>query len=144
MFLKYKLKTWLKYLFLAVFGGGLYYFIELTWRGKSHWTMFVLGGIVFVYAGIQNEYTEWDTPFIKQLFHTECFTLLAEFLTGCVVNLWLKWDVWDYSNLPGNLLGQTSWQFALLFLPLCAVAIVLDDYLRYWFFGEEFPKYHLL
>lgn len=46
------------------------------------------------------------------------------------------------SNLPGNILGQTSWQFALLFLPVCAFGIILDDYLRYWFFNEDEPHYN--
>ena len=29
---------------------------------------------------------------------------ILEFLTGCIVNLWLGWGVWDYSNLPGKYL----------------------------------------
>ncbi len=28
-----------------------------------------------------------------------------EFSMGVVVNLWLHWDVWDYSSRPGNVLG---------------------------------------
>ena len=34
-----------KYLFLFDVGGLLYILIELAWRGWSHWTMFILGGI---------------------------------------------------------------------------------------------------
>lgn len=121
----------------------MYYIVELLFRGYSHWSMFILGGMCFYYAGIQNEYVSWNYPLWKQLIKVESFVLISEFITGCIVNLWLGWNVWDYSNLAGNILGQTSWQFALLFLPLCLVAIILDDYLRYWLFKEEKPYYKL-
>ena len=67
----------------------------------------------------------------------------AEFVTGCVVNLWLGWGVWDYSALPGNLLGQICPQFTLLWVGIAAVAVVLDDVIRWRFFGEERPHYRL-
>lgn len=132
-----------KYIFLFMIGGSMYYIVELLFRGYSHWSMFILGGMCFYYAGIQNEYVSWNYPLWKQLIKVESFVLISEFITGCIVNLWLGWNVWDYSNLAGNILGQTSWQFALLFLPLCLVAIILDDYLRYWLFKEEKPYYKL-
>ena len=51
-----------KYLFLADVGGVLYVLIELVWRGWSHWTMFILGGICFIYLGLINEILSWNTP----------------------------------------------------------------------------------
>ena len=84
----------------------------------------------------------WGNVSGKEQIAAEAFVLIAEFLTGCVLNLWLGLGIWDYSNLPGNILGQTSWQFALLFLPVCAFGIILDDYLRYWFFNEDEPHYN--
>ena len=137
-----RLRQIFKYIFLFVIGGGIYFCCEIMFRGYSHWTMFSLGGICFIFAGIQNEVVSWEYPFWRQLAETEIFVLISEFITGCIVNLWLGWNVWDYSNLPGNILGQTSWQFALLFLPLCAIAIFIDDYIRYWIFNEEKPRYN--
>lgn len=136
-----KLQIILKYIFLFIIGGAIYYFAEVAFRGHSHWTMYLLGGIVFFFAGQQNEVTPWEESFWKQLAKVELFTLSAEFVTGCIVNLLLGWNVWDYSNLPGNLFGQVTWQFALLFLPMCAFGIILDDYIRWIFFGEERPHY---
>lgn len=136
-------KTLIKYIILGIIGGAAYYGIEVLWRGYSHWTMFLLGSFCFVAGGAQNEVVSWDYPFWKQVLQMEILVLVAEFITGCIVNLWLGWNVWDYSSLSGNILGQTSWQFALLFLPLCVVAIILDDYIRYWFFHEEKPHYKL-
>ena len=43
----------------------------------------------------------------------------VEFLTGCVVNLWLGWSVWDYSHHKLNILGQVCPQFFLIWLLLC-------------------------
>lgn len=137
------LKLLSKYLFLFAVGGIIYYNIEILWRGYSHWTMFVLGGIAFLFCGIINEFTAWEYPLWKQVLRADAFVVVAEFITGCIVNLWLGWNVWDYSNLPLNLLGQSCPQFALLFAPLCLIAIILDDYLRYWFFKEEKPRYQL-
>ena len=66
-----------------------------------------------------------------------------EFATGCIVNLWLGWDVWDYSNLPFNILGQICLPFSLLWVVVSVAAVVLDDWLRYRWFGEDKPHYTL-
>lgn len=107
------LRLVLKYLCLFCIGGFAYCDIELLYRGQTHWSMFLCAGIIFIYASVQNEALEWDYPFWKQLLKVWIFALIAEFITGCIVNLWLGWDVWDYSNLKFNILGQTSLTFAL-------------------------------
>ena len=132
-----------KLLLLFGIGGLSYVLIELIWRGYSHWTMLLLGGLCFLYAGIQNEYIEWEYPLWKQIIRVDIFIIITEFLFGCVVNLWLGWNVWDYSKLPFNLLGQICVLYAFLWIPLAAIAIILDDYLRYWFFHEEKPHYKI-
>lgn len=139
-----KFKELCKYIVIFLICGGLYYLVEIAYRGYSHWTMFLLGGWCGLYADWQNEVTPWEYPFWKQVLKVEAVVLISEFITGCIVNLWLGWNVWSYENLPGNILGQTSWQFALLFLPLCAFAIVFSDYIRYWFFKEEKPRYKII
>ena len=105
--------------------------------------MFLLGGICFLFAGFQNEYIEWEYPLWKQILRVDIFIVVAEFLVGCIVNLWLGWDVWDYSDIPLNLLGQICLLFAFLWIPISAIAIIFDDYVRYWFFEEEKPRYKL-
>lgn len=137
----HNIKIFIKYLILFLLGGYTYYSIEILWRGYSHYSMIICGGICFIYAGLQNEQVEWDYPFWKQILRVEAFILSAEFITGCIVNLWLGLNVWDYSGLPGNILGQTCPQFALLFLPLSAIAIIVDDFIRWKWFGEEKLRY---
>ena len=133
-----------KHFTLAVTGGLLYVVLELIWRGRSHWTMFVLGGMCFVALGLINEVMSWDTPLWLQVLIGAAIVTTLEFLTGCVVNNWLGWSVWDYSSLPGNILGQICPQYMLLWIPVSLAGIVLDDWLRYWLWGEELPRYKLI
>lgn len=76
-----------KHLALAATGGMLYILLELAWRGWSHWTMFVLGGICFVSLGLINEILPWDMPLWQQILIGACLITMLEFLTGCVANL---------------------------------------------------------
>ena len=122
----------------------MYIALELLWRGHSHWTMFILGGICFVALGFINEVLPWDMPLWKQSLIGACIITALEFVTGCVVNLWLGLGVWDYSHMKGNILGQICPQFFLLWLPVSLSGIVLDDWLRCWWFGEEKPHYKLI
>ena len=127
----------LKYLILFTTGALTYILIELLWRGYSHWTMGVLGGVCFIICGGLNEWFKWETPLWAQVLIADIIILSLEFLTGCIVNLLLGWNVWDYSGLPFNLMGQVCAGFAVLWLPIAAFAIILDDWLRYWWFKEE-------
>lgn len=118
--------------FLFVVGGRLYTWIEILWRGFSHWTMFILGGACFVVLGLLNEYKiPWHWCLLRQAFVGACVVTVFEFITGCIVNLWLGWCVWDYSELPFNLLGQICLYYFMLWIPLCMVGIILDDWIRY-------------
>ena len=134
----------LKYYTLGTLGGTVYVFLELMWRGYSHWSMFLLGGICFIALGLINEVIPWEMPLTAQMFIGCVIITALEFITGCIVNLWLGWDVWDYSDLPYNLLGQISVPSSVGWYFLSAVGIVLDDWLRYVFFGEEKPRYTII
>ena len=134
----------IKYLFLGCLGGATYCFIEILWRGHTHWTMGLVGAICFIYAGLQNEFISWSKPLWKQMLSVTIFVTVIEFVVGCIINLWLKWDVWDYSNIPFNLLGQICLPYCILWFGLSLIAIVVDDYVRYWFFNEEKPKYKII
>lgn len=121
--------------FLFLFGGGLYTGFELLWRGYTHWTMFLVGGLCFVLIGLLNEYRyTWDIPLVWQSLISAVIITVVELITGCIVNLWLGWDIWDYSALPFNLFGQICLYYFLLWIPLSALGIVLDDWIRYIFY----------
>lgn len=134
---------WIKPLTLISVGGFIYVLIELIFRGHSHWTMFLVGGLCFWLIGLINEIIPWEMPLWRQCIIGAALITAVEFAAGCVINLCLGWDVWDYSNLPFNVLGQVCLPFMALWFFLSAVGIALDDYLRYWLFGEEKPHYKL-
>ena len=138
-----KLKIITKYLFLGVIGSIIYMSLEILWRGYTHWTMGVLGGICFICLGLINELLSWETPLVLQMFIGSVIITILEFITGCIVNLWLGWNVWDYSNLPLNLLGQICLPFSILWYFISAIGIIIDDYIRYIYFDEERPRYKL-
>ena len=135
------IKPFAKYLTLFFIGGTIYVSLEHIWRGWSHWTMFILGGICFIALGLINEVLDWDTPMVLQMAIGCAIITTLEFITGCIVNLGLGWDVWDYSQYPLNFLGQISVRSSVLWYFLSAVGIVLDDTIRWKAFGEDKPKY---
>ena len=137
------MKQSFKYMFLFVTGGLLYNIIEMVYRGWTHWTMFFLGGICFICLGLINEIIPWETPLWRQVLIGACIITVLEFITGCIVNLWLGWEIWNYSKEPGNILGQICPQYFVLWIPVSLAGIILDDWIRYWRYDEERPHYRI-
>lgn len=133
-----------KYIILFSIGGSVYYLTEMIWRQYSHWTMFIVGGLAFLLIGLINEYLSWDTSLWLQCGIAMIAITSIEFIIGCIVNLYLGWDVWDYSDLPFNLFGQISLYYSILWYFLSLIGIILDDYLRYWIWDEEKPRYKII
>ncbi|MFR5876676.1 MAG: putative ABC transporter permease [Eubacterium sp.] len=96
-------------------GGNLYCTIELIYRARTHYSMFFCAGIAImillaVYVNNKN-----INPFIFALIAAVTITSL-EFIFGVIFNIWLKMNVWDYSNVPMNLFGQICLPFTLIWL----------------------------
>ncbi len=138
------MRTILKHTFLFLVGGTLYFFIEILFRGYSHPSMFICGGICFVLIGLINEFKTFKLPLVWQMLISSIIITSIEFITGLIVNLWLGLNVWDYSSRPFNILGQICLLYTILWFFLSFAAIVLDDYLRYKFFGEDMMKYKII
>ena len=135
------MKAILKAIILMEVGGMLYALFEIGFRGYTHWTMIIVGGICFYLIGLINEVIPWEMEIWKQCVIGSLVVTAVEFVSGCIINLWLGWGVWDYSDMPFNILGQVCLPFSALWVLLSALAIILDDYLRYWLYHEEKPHY---
>lgn len=133
-----------KHSILFSIGGLLYYLIELLYRGHSAWPMLIVGGICFVLIGLINELFTWEMPLWLQCVISSVMVTVVEYISGLILNVWLGLGIWDYSKLPYNLHGQICLYYSIVWLVLSVVAIILDDYLRYWLFGEDKPKYRLI
>ena len=137
------MKIILKELLLFLTGGFAYYLIEIMARGFSHWTMFIVGGLCFVIIGLLNENT-LKMPLCRQMLLSTLLITVIEFIAGCIINIYLGWNVWDYSDRPFNLFGQICLKNSLYWFFLSGLGIVLDDWIRYFLFDEEKPQYKLL
>lgn len=78
--MKKGLKVFFKYLFLFLIGGAIYVIIELVCRGRSHWTMAVVGGICFVLCGLLNEIFTWKSTIWFQMLI--CSLIITAGLNG--------------------------------------------------------------
>ena len=132
---------WVRPLILFGIGGTIYVLIELIARGRSHWTMFFVGGLAFYLIGCINEHKKKEILMRWQMAAGAGIITGLELISGIIVNIILGWNVWDYSTLPGNLLGQICPQFTVLWFFLSAVAVCLDDWIRYLLWGEKRTKY---
>lgn len=133
----------MKYTFLFLTGGFAYGSLENLTRGYSHISMFIAGGICFILIGLLNEVYSWNMAFISQMVISSLIITTVEFITGLIVNVWLKQNVWDYSKLPYNIMGQVCLLFTNIWFFLSPLAILLDDYLRYFLLKEEKPHYKI-
>lgn len=111
---------------IAVFliGGLMYSLIEIAARGFTHWTMTLTGGICLLLMYLR--YTAHpDDSILMKCFYGMCVITFFEFTVGCIVNLILGWNVWDYSHMYLNVLGQICPSFSagwfLLSLPIALV-----------------------
>ena len=112
-----------RYVFVFLMGFFLYGFVEVTGRGYTHWTMCITGGIVLLVI-----YTLSNRPATSLirtcLLGTAAITLI-EFAVGVFDNIIMGWEVWDYSDIPLNILGQVCPLFSLLWFVLCIPAYFL-------------------
>ena len=110
--------------FLPVFALGsiLYGLTEILWRGWTHWTMLLCGGICFALMYLVSGS---GLSLVKKWLLSTCIITTVEFVAGCIVNLRLHWQVWDYSSMPFNLLGQICPQFILMWFALSIPGVAL-------------------
>ncbi len=110
-------------------GATAYPVVELIWRGHTHWTMSVTGGLCTLLIHLCNR--KMHSRGLMAKCGAGCAVItLTEFAVGCVVNRALGWNVWDYSGAPLNILGQICPLYCgfwfLLSLPVLAVSSWLE------------------
>jgi uncharacterized membrane protein len=109
---------------LFYLGGMIYTGIELLWRGRSHWSMFLLGGTCFLGLG-RIRRSPLSLP--KRIVMAAVMVTALELLTGLMVNR--EFRVWDYRKMPLNFRGQICLPFFFLWMPLCLVGMGIYGWL---------------
>ena len=133
------IKLIIKYAVLFVIGGLAYCSIELIWRERTHISSFIMGGTAILIVGGLNEGYDWDMPVWYQMLMSSFFITAMEYVVG--INFNTDYHIWDYRELWLNVDGQICLGYSLLWGLLGLVGILLDDFIRWVFFGEEKPRY---
>lgn len=106
---------------LFCIGGALYNIIEILWRGYTHWTMFLVGGACFNLVG--RIHTICKRGLFARCALCSCVITAVEFISGCLFNLRLKMNVWDYSDMIFNIKGQICLLYSVLWGMLSVIAL---------------------
>lgn len=112
------------YFIIFLFGGLYYCFLEALWRGYTHWTMAVTGGICFLGLFIISVKGR-RFPMLVQCFAGSILITALELCAGSIVNLILGWNVWDYSMLRFHFMGQICLVYSVIWFFLCIPGIRL-------------------
>ncbi len=121
-------KIAVKYAFIFILGGIGYGLLEILYRGRTHYSMVLAGGICFLIIVFLDNTLSGKIPLIPLAVVCSAAITVVEFLFGAVFNIWLKMGVWDYSAVPFNILGQVCLPFSLIWIAVSVGAILLNRY----------------
>lgn len=110
---------------LFLTGGVVYPSLEILCRGKTDFSMAVAGGLCLCLIDRVCNRRLKSRPLAVKCFAGSGIITTVEFATGILVNVFLKLDVWDYSALPMNFMGQVCVPFSLLWCLLTVPAMQL-------------------
>ena len=115
---------------LFLTGSCAYPTLEMIWRGRTHYSMAIAGGMCLVLIEkICCEQLAGKSIPVRCLAGSGIITGV-ELGVGLLVNDLFKLNVWDYSDLPMNLLGQVCLPYSLLWFGLTLPAMALCKVLR--------------
>ena len=105
-------------------GGLAYCGLELLWRGRTHYSMFLAGGTSLLLLGKLNR-TEPKLPLFLRAVVGSGIITMVELIAGLLFNR--DYTVWDYRDQWGNWLGQICPLFSLLWFGIAALVLLIYD-----------------
>ena len=105
-----------------ILGGVSYGLIEMIYRGYTHWSMVLTGGACILTFYIMEEWL-LSIPLLWAALAGAAIITVYELCVGLVVNVMLKLEVWDYSEMPGNFIGQICPTFSVAWFILSLIFI---------------------
>ena len=115
-----------KTMILMAYGFWGYPFLEILFRGWSHWSMALAGGLCFGLMGLVSD-TLYRYRLPVRAMASAVTVLFVEFIFGCIFNLGMQLHIWDYSRELGNLAGQICIKYGLLWFVLSIPLVWLAD-----------------
>ena len=105
-------------------GGLAYCGLELLWRGRTHYSMFLAGGTSLLLLGKLNRAEPKLPLFLRAVVGSGIITMV-ELAAGLIFNR--SYTVWDYRDQWGNWLGQICPLFSLLWIGIAALVLLIYD-----------------
>lgn len=106
-------------------GSCAYPTLEMAWRGHTHCSMALAGGVCLCLIDrICCNMMKGKSLFSRCLAGAGLITGV-ELAAGLVVNTLLGLEVWDYSRMPLNILGQVCLPYSALWFGLTLPAMAL-------------------
>jgi uncharacterized membrane protein len=138
--------------------GICYVFIEIAFSsivslkpaliGQSSLWMFLVGGLLGLTLGKMNEIkTTRNLMYPFNILAGAAMITLNELISGIILNIWLGFDIWDYSSVTYNFLGQIDLVHSLCWIALTPFVFWVDDVMKHYMFEEPKPdklfKYYI-
>ena len=134
----------LRSLTVFTFGGLCYGILEIFWRGTTHISMFLVGGLCFLIISLIDGTGAFGGSLLLEAPLCALCVTAVELLSGLWINRVLMLEVWDYSDVPMNFMGQICLPFSAIWLFLAVPAALAARLLRHFLFFDELPPLHLL
>ena len=111
-----------------IFAAGAvgYFLLETIWRGYSHWSMAAAGGISLLFLIKTFKKLKNAPHYFKALVGGGIITAV-ELVFGIVFNLLLGMSVWNYSSVPGNILGQICPVYSFIWCGISFIVSVFEE-----------------
>lgn len=116
-------------------GYFLYCLFEIDTRGYTHWTMALTGGLAMTVLYSIN--SRDGMTLMKSCFLGALIITAMEFAVGVFDNIIMRWDVWDYSDMPFNIMGQICLPFSFAWALMCIPAFYLCRMIRLRFSSQN-------
>lgn len=134
-------KQFSRFIVLWFIMGICYALVEILFRGFTFLQMIWIGGLCGVLVGLLNEFSAFKARRIwQQSLIGTGITLSIEFISGYIFNIRLSENLWDYSKVPFNFMGQICLRTAIAWFFLMPFTIYLDDWLRWKLFKQKKPS----
>ena len=131
------------YIIMFLTGGFLYCGLEILYRGYSHISMLIAGGICFLLVGVIENILGSSASIIGQMFVCGLMITTIEFTIGMIVNRHMHLNVWDYSGEQYNIKGQICLLYSNLWFLLSCPVIILHDLMQHILLGYNMPHYKI-
>ena len=115
-----------KNVLVFLIGAVGYALIEIIWRGFTHPSMMLAGGLCFLaFSYISKKMT--STPLLIKAALSASIITAIELVFGLVFNIGFGMNVWNYSKMPLNFLGQICPTFSLLWFGIAMLFLPVSE-----------------